>query len=82
MNSKTESMTALFDFLDKLDSAGFYHTIIATRRRSIMVYVDVPGERLEVDFLEDGRIDVEIYTSKGKIESAGRLADLFAQTFG
>ncbi len=44
-----------------------------------MVKVAVPGERWEVEFFEDGRVDVEVFRSSGGelegSEAMGRLLD-------
>jgi len=42
-----------------------------------MVIVTVPGQRWEVEFLEDGRVDVEKFVSDGTISDEGELRRLF-----
>jgi hypothetical protein len=43
-----------------------------------MVTVAVPGERWEIEFLDDGSVEVERFVSAGTIEDARALDDLFA----
>ncbi len=42
-----------------------------------MVEIAVPGERWEVEFLEDGSVDVERFLSDGTIAGAAAIRDLF-----
>jgi hypothetical protein len=41
-----------------------------------MVQIAVPGERWEVEFLNDGSVDVEIFRSDGQIHDSTALAQL------
>ena len=49
------------------------------REGAISVVVRVPGEYWEVDFLEDGDVDVERFVSSGAIEEESALDELFAR---
>jgi len=42
-----------------------------------MVTVTVPGQRWEVEFFEDGRVDVEKFLSDGTISDERELPRLF-----
>jgi len=42
-----------------------------------MVTVVVPGERWEVEFVEDSRVDVEVFISPGTISGSEKLDELF-----
>ncbi len=44
-----------------------------------MVEVTVPGERWEVEFLEDGSVDVEVFRSNGEIRNEVALEELLKQ---
>jgi hypothetical protein len=46
-------------------------------RDSLMVAVAVPGERWEIEFFEDGQVEVECFVSSGGIEDARSIEDLF-----
>ncbi|HVS36400.1 MAG TPA: hypothetical protein VMS17_12610 [Gemmataceae bacterium] len=68
----------LMTFLQKLEEAKIYHELAHHRYDAVSVYVTVPGERWEVDFLEDGTVDVERFRSNGHIDDESALTDLFA----
>ena len=46
-------------------------------RDSLMVAVAVPGERWEIEIFEDGRMEIERFTSSGAIEDASSIEELF-----
>jgi hypothetical protein len=70
-------MTTLLDFLDRLDAANIYYRLRYSRPRMVRVDVSVPGERWEVEFGEDGAIDVEVFVSRAGVEGAERIEELF-----
>ncbi len=49
------------------------------REGAISVLVRVPGQYWEIDFLEEGTIDVERFASTGKVEDEAALEELFAR---
>ena len=65
-------------FLRRLEKAKIAYQLRHSREDAIMVRINVPGERWEVEFLEDGDIDVERFRSNGKIYDESMLAELFA----
>jgi hypothetical protein len=65
-------------FVERLDNARIAYQIEHSREHAIMVIVFAPGEYWEVEFIDDGRIDVERYRSDGKILDEDSLEDLFA----
>jgi hypothetical protein len=69
----------LLDLLARLKSARIFYTLSDHTERAIMVEVSVPGERWEVEFHEDGEIGVEIFVTKGRIQDATLLEDLFSR---
>lgn len=74
-------MQALIDFLNRLRGEGIYFSIEQHRDDAIMVLVVVPSERWEVEFFADGRTEVEVFTSNGVDDGAGKVEDLF-ERFG
>ena len=42
-----------------------------------MVQIAVPGERWEVEFGEEGEVEIEVFKSDGTIAGSEALADLF-----
>ena len=71
--------TTLNTFLNALKEAGIYHTLANYRTGAISVIVEVPGEHWEVDFLEDGSIDVERFKSNGEIYDEKAFEELFTR---
>ncbi len=57
-------LSKLLKFLDHLDDKKIWHQL-QHFRESIAVAVVVPGERWEVEFFEDGHVEVERFTSLG-----------------
>lgn len=72
------SLQKLLDFLDDLEAKKIYFQLDRCRSEAIMVRVDVPGERWEVEFFADGRVEIEVFKSDGSIESESALEQLFA----
>ena len=66
-------------FLDKLDKAKIAFELRRSRVDAIMVRINVPGERWEVEYLEDGEVEVERFPSEGEIHDESMLEDLFAR---
>jgi hypothetical protein len=69
-------MRELLQFLDRLDDARIaYH--LEHVRDSVMIAVAVPGERWEIEFFDDGHVEIEIFRSDGTIiHDPGRLEEL------
>ena len=61
------SLRSLLDFLNHLKEHNISHRIEHNRDESIMVLVAVPGERWEVEFLEDGTIELEIFGGSSSV---------------
>ncbi len=61
------SLGALLRFLDQLELAKIAYRLERIRD-SIMVVVAVPGERWEVEFFDDGQVEIERFFSTGTIE--------------
>jgi hypothetical protein len=69
--TNTEHQNALgkvLEFLDRLEAAKIWYCLEHIRD-SLMVVVDVPGNRYEVEFFENGEIKIERFESAG-VEAA------------
>ena len=75
---KNNGFSQLVAFLNKLEQQGITYTLDYHRDEAIMVTVSVPGERWEVEFFEDGEVEVEKFTSGGEIYGEEVLSELFA----
>ena len=73
---KPNTIADLTAFLARLKAANIYYEL-SDPTGAIMVEVAVPGERWEIEFHEDGEIGVEVFTSRGPVESAKSLDELF-----
>ena len=67
----------LLAFLRRLDSANLAFSIKQCREEAIMVFIDVPGERWEVEFMEDDTLEIEVFKSDGTIHGDDAVEDLF-----
>jgi hypothetical protein len=66
-------------FLTELEGRQVSYTLSHNRDEAIMVNVAAPGERWEIEFLEDGSIEVERFISNGEVDSEEILRELFAR---
>lgn len=66
-------------FLTELESLQISYTLSHNRDEAIMVNVAAPGERWEIEFLEDGSVEVERFISNGEVDSEEILHELFAR---
>ena len=71
-------MRELLDFIRELRIRKLHYSIDVARDDAVMVTVAVPGELWEVEFLEDGTVDVERYRSDGTISGREVLPELLA----
>jgi hypothetical protein len=79
MNSSLQPFTIaqLLGFLERLDAGQISYTLTSVRPDAVMVRIDVPGERWEVEFMSDGWLDVEIFRSIGGVQDESVLERLF-----
>lgn len=73
---KENPFSKLLTFLQALEQKQFSYTLAHHRDEAIMVTVSVPGERWEVEFLDDGSIEVEKFASNGEIYDEAALGEL------
>lgn len=69
----------LLTLLNKLEQEKISYTLAHNRDEAIMVTVVVPGERWEVEFLNDGSVEVEKFVSSGEIGEEEALRELFSR---
>lgn len=53
----------LIHFLNKLEEKKIYYKLDKIREESILVEIVVPGQRWEVEFMEDSSIEIEKFIS-------------------
>ena len=66
----------LLSFLNELRKGKIHYRLDQFRDDAIMVEVAVPGERWEIEFLDDGTVEVEVFRSDGNILDSGALDEL------
>lgn len=65
-------------FLERLDAEKLSYRLEHVRD-SLMVIIAVPGERWEVEFFDDGHVEVERFKSPGEIDGEEALEVLFEE---
>ena len=74
-------MTALSkatEFRRELDRRHVAYEFRIVRDEALMMSVALPGQRWEIEFFEDGRIELERFVSQGVAEAPSALAELLA----
>ncbi len=72
-----DGLKGLIDFLNRLEDKGIYYKMSKIRNESIMVEVAIPGERWEVEFMDDGTIEIEKFKSDNDYYDGEELKFLF-----
>lgn len=67
----------LTNFLDRLDDADIHYSLSSLREAAVLVSVVIDDERWEVEFMSDGEVEVEIFTTDGEIHDESMLDELF-----
>lgn len=49
----------LITFLNKLEDNNIFYKLSKVRKEAIMVEATIPGQRWEIEFMEDGTVEVE-----------------------
>ena len=71
----------LVAFASRLDEASIRYDV-GIYRDAVMFMITVPGERWEIEFLVDGTVEVEVFTSDGTVSDASTVDALFARHGG
>ncbi|MDP9372995.1 MAG: hypothetical protein M3Q65_11210 [Chloroflexota bacterium] len=65
-------------FLEQLEQANIRYRLEHVRD-SLMVVAVVPGQRWEIEFFEDGHVEVERFLSSGEIQGEEILQSLIVE---
>ena len=65
MTDAPSKLDRLWELSRRLTEAGISHETVVYRDDAVSIVANVEGEYWEIDFLDDGGLDVEIYVSKG-----------------
>lgn len=74
---KVSGFGKLVAFLSKLEQAQISYTLAHHRDETVMVNVAIPGERWEIEFFEDGTVEIERFRSNGEIHDEAALSEVF-----
>lgn len=75
----TFELSNLLEFLNKLEEKNIYYQLNKIREEAIMVEVVVPGQRWEIEFLDDGTVGVEKFISDKDFYDESELNGLFRE---
>ncbi len=75
---KKDQFARLLAFIDRLEQAEIPFELRRDRYDGVSVVTSAPGEMWQVDFLDDGTIDIERFHSNGHIDDEDALEELFA----
>jgi hypothetical protein len=67
----------LNDFLNRLEEVGIFYKLDKVREEAVMVEVAVPGQHWEVEFMDDGSVEIEKFLSDGDMYDEKELKTLF-----
>jgi hypothetical protein len=72
-------MLELNNFLNKLTDSNIFYRLNKVRCEAIMVEITVPGQRWEIEFMEDGTIEIEKFISDGAMYDVAELEVLLKE---
>lgn len=67
----------LINFLNQLENSHIFYKLNKVRNEAIMVEIAVPGQRWEVEFMEDGTVEIEKFISDKDMYDVRELETLF-----
>lgn len=79
MSEETELLKKAHGLSERLNAAGIWNEVRLFREDGLTVLAHVPGEYWEIDLLADGTVDVEVFRSKGELESESAIERLIAE---
>ena len=75
------SFQKLLDFLNRLEQHRIYFRLDRCRNEAIMVRVDVPGERWEIEFFVDGSTETEVFRDSDGVKSGEQSLERLFKEF-
>src|SRR4051812_11597834 len=70
---KSEPFAIVMEIVKSLDAASIHYEVTMYRCDSISILAHLPGERWEIDVMEDGDVDFERFVSDGTILERAEL---------
>ena len=75
----TELLQRAHTLSRRLEGAGIWNEVRLLREDGITVLARVPGEYWEIDLLEDGTTDVEVFRTAGDLEDESSIERLISE---
>ena len=73
--SSEEMLAAYWQIIQRLKDADIWHRTYVGRYDGISILANVPGAYWEIDVLDDGRVDIEVYSSKDGVLGGMEVLD-------
>ena len=73
-----DHLERLIAFLDELEDKKIYYKLDKVRD-AIMVEISIPGQKWEVEFMQDGTIEIEKFITTVEILDESELVHLFEE---
>jgi hypothetical protein len=77
MSKKKDTFSELLKLLGRLEDARVPFELKRHRYDAVTVVATAPGEIWEIDFLDDGTVDVERFRSHGHLDDRSVIQELF-----
>jgi hypothetical protein len=77
--TETNPLKKLLALSDQLKAADIHHDVTRYREDGVSIIATIPGERWEIDVLDDGEVVVEVYKSQGGCRGEDAIKDLIAK---
>ncbi len=74
-----DGMTKFVNFLRRPEECKIHYRMEHNREDSVMVITDVPGQKWEVEFFNDGNVEIEIFKSDGQIQKEIEVERFFKE---
>jgi hypothetical protein len=74
-----DQFARLLQFVGRLERERISYQLGVFRSEAVCVFIAVPGQRWEVEFMEDGGVEVERFVSEGNIGGEAQLEELLRE---
>ena len=77
-----DAFCRMLALLQRLREAGIAHALRQSRDEALLIEVNVPGQRWEIEFVDYGdevQVEIERFLSTGQIDGESALDELFAK---
>ncbi len=75
---KSEAFAKLMGIIRALEAARIHFTLSYHRYDAVSIHASVPGQRWEIDVLEDGDVDFERFVTTGGVVGEAEMTEAIA----